>query len=110
MAQEIADLTGKRFGNWTVIGLSDKRNNNRNIHWWCQCACGIKREIPSSNLTMGLSTSCQRCSSKRAWQARLAAGMPLVRALTHGHTAYGKVSPEYRSYANAKQMFTNPKN
>ena len=111
MARKVEDLTGKRFGEWKVISLSDRRNRHSSL-WWCECACGIKREIPRGNLTTGLSKSCQKCGNRRSFAARLAAGILAGwrGTITHGHTTCGKFSPEYRSYANAKQMFTNPKN
>lgn len=50
------DLTGKRFGNWTVI---EKRPNKGNrIMWLCRCDCGTEREVVSTQLTCGQSTSC----------------------------------------------------
>lgn len=54
------DLTGRRFGKWTVLqnlGPNIKRASRHRM-WLCQCDCGNQSKIPSSNLTTGLSTSC----------------------------------------------------
>lgn len=52
------NLEGKKFGRWTVIKDSDKRDSSGNIMWECRCECGnvscvkgksrllIEREIP----------------------------------------------------------------
>jgi hypothetical protein len=55
------DLTGKRFGSWTVI----RRGFNSRHHktcWWCRCDCGAKHLIESDNLRAGISTQCVPCS------------------------------------------------
>ena len=36
--KKIKDLTGKKFGMLTVIGLQD--TNSRKTYWVCQCDCG----------------------------------------------------------------------
>lgn len=52
------DLTGQRFGSWTVI---EPRPGYR---WLCQCDCGSEREVQSKSLKNGRSTSCG-CSYKK---------------------------------------------
>ena len=37
------DLTGKRFGRWTVVSESDLRDCNGNIMWNCKCDCGREK-------------------------------------------------------------------
>lgn len=62
------DLTGMRFGKWTVLEYAGqkaymyggKRFTKR--MWLCRCDCGTQKEIPHHNLTKGLSTQCQPCS------------------------------------------------
>lgn len=50
------DLTGKRFGRWTVT----KRAPNRKLatYYLCKCDCGVEKEVCSSHLKRGKSTSC----------------------------------------------------
>lgn len=50
------DLTGQRFGNWTVI---EKRpNKGKSVMWLCCCDCGTEREVASTQLMCGASLSC----------------------------------------------------
>lgn len=52
------DLTGKRFGRWTVISESDLRDCNGNIVWNCRCDCGREKVVSGNCLRTGKSTSC----------------------------------------------------
>lgn len=51
------DLTGKRFGFFTVIGIDTKRIDNR-VTWICKCKCGTVKSIPSNFLVQGRTKSC----------------------------------------------------
>lgn len=46
------DLTGKRFGRWTVLGYVGKSK------WECKCDCGAIRVISSNALKCGRTKSC----------------------------------------------------
>lgn len=54
------DLTGKRFGRWTVIAKSDFEGNGRKpkIHWVCMCECGNTSIVAGNTLRNGTSISC----------------------------------------------------
>lgn len=53
------NLTGMKFGRWTVIGLADTPPGAIGRHWLCQCDCGsTPRIIRQCNLTRGMSKSC----------------------------------------------------
>lgn len=52
------DLTGKKFGRWTVLSKSNERSANGNIRWLCRCDCGIERPVDSAALRSGTSLSC----------------------------------------------------
>ena len=54
---KVIDLTGKKFGEWTVLGRfgSDKRGQ---ALWKCQCSCGTIKNIVGSTLRNGASGSC----------------------------------------------------
>jgi hypothetical protein len=52
------DLTGRRYGQWTVIDYADRAK------WLCQCECGVRRSVLGNSLKSGISTSCG-CSYKR---------------------------------------------
>lgn len=56
-----AELTGQRFGRFTVIGLGKvKKNcNGNNVYYWeCKCDCGNTRYLLTNTLTSGISKSC----------------------------------------------------
>jgi len=52
----LIDLTGKKFGNFTVVSLSS--NRNRRVHWRCLCACGKGKDVSGSALRSGNTKSC----------------------------------------------------
>ena len=56
---KIQDLTGKKFGRWTVIEYAgiDKHHN---ALWLCECSCENKTRkiVISNNLKRGISKSC----------------------------------------------------
>jgi hypothetical protein len=56
------ELTGKRFGRWTVVAIHPQRRRwrHRTLHilWRCKCDCGAERLVLRGNLRRGISTSC----------------------------------------------------
>ena len=50
------DITGQRFGRWTVVKVDDVKN--RLIYWKVVCDCGNVGSVSSGNLRAGLSKSC----------------------------------------------------
>ena len=54
---KLIDLTGERFGKWTVLGRDDSVTK-KNIYWKCQCACGTVRSVAGTSLRGGISVSC----------------------------------------------------
>ena len=58
------DLTGQRFGKWTVFGDSGKRGKSRSVIWTCVCDCGVQKDVYGTSLTSGKSTSCG-CNIKK---------------------------------------------
>lgn len=51
------DLTGKVFGNWTVLKWAST-DKNYNIQWECQCSCGKIKNVQGNGLTGGKTKSC----------------------------------------------------
>lgn len=51
------DLTGQKFGLWTVIKRSKTVKNNQ-IYWDCRCDCGVERPVNGISLRSGSSTNC----------------------------------------------------
>lgn len=56
------DLTGFRFGRWTVLHRSEIAN--RHPHWHCRCDCGKEKPVRADILKSGFSTCCLECSHK----------------------------------------------
>ena len=54
----LIDLTGKTFGDWTVICRKGRSKKDRHITWWCKCICGVEREVHGGNLMHGGSLGC----------------------------------------------------
>lgn len=52
------DLTGQKFGRWTVIKEHPKRGNTRHILWVCICECGVRKPVTANSLRQGRSKSC----------------------------------------------------
>lgn len=50
------DLTGEKFGKWTVLEKSSKYR-----YWLCKCSCGVMKEVYESNMASGRSKSCRSC-------------------------------------------------
>lgn len=55
---KIKDLTGKQFGELTVLFRTDKRTSDRRVIWVCQCSCGNIVEVNSHSLITGNTKSC----------------------------------------------------
>lgn len=53
----LKDLTGKKFGKWTVLERTIN-GGNRGAHWSCLCECGTVRVVRGSRLSYGDSKSC----------------------------------------------------
>jgi len=57
MAKRI-DITGKSYGDLTVIALSDKKINNGTKLWECLCKCGKTTYVAGVSLRAGHYKSC----------------------------------------------------
>lgn len=55
------DLTGKIFGQLTVIEEIPQRKNNK-IYWKCQCSCGNIIEVSGDCLRRMITTHCPNCN------------------------------------------------
>ena len=70
MRKLVNDLTGKRFGRLTVIGVED--NGKRKTYYACQCDCGNVKVIRSDALISGCTVSCG-CKKKEQDRINLTA-------------------------------------
>lgn len=58
---KIVDLTGQRFGMWTVLCKSQNNKTsggNYNTKWTCRCDCGTVKDVSSRSLRIGATTNC----------------------------------------------------
>lgn len=85
MAKKL-ELSGKKFGRLTVVGLSHSVNGK--TYWDVACECGEKRTILGASIKSGNTKSCG--------------------CLTEPHGKYG--SPTHRSWASMKARCLNPNN
>ena len=56
----IKDLSGKKFGRWTVLGFSYKKTLGKYHYqmWKCVCNCGTTKIVDGTSLKKGNSISC----------------------------------------------------
>lgn len=97
------DLTGKRFGAWTVIERGE--NMNGAVAWKCRCDCGTVKHIRSQTLIDGDTQGCMKC----VWVRN-----------RHPNTRYendplkscidGKASILYHRWQSMVQRCNNPNN
>ena len=59
--KNLIDLTGKKFGRWTVLYKADSitEPSGRQVTMWhCRCICGTEKDIRSHSLISGTTLSC----------------------------------------------------
>jgi hypothetical protein len=62
MGAKIKDITGLKFGKWTVLEKLPKNKWNK---WKCQCECGSIGFVANSDLNKGKSVQCLKCAAKK---------------------------------------------
>jgi len=94
---KMVDITGQRFGRWTVKARAPNRTTSGSFaltYWFCKCQCGNTKEVRAASLIRGKSKSCG-CLC-REFHASL---------VTHGETRRGRgrmtrQSTEYQAWQN----------
>lgn len=89
---EFIDLTGERFGRWTV--LERAKSDCRATLWRCRCACGTIATVRGGHLRNGASQSCGCYKAQRSAE----------RMTKHGH----RRERLYWVWLSIKQRCTNP--
>lgn len=58
--EEFGDMTGQRFGRWTVLGMTAKtsKDGHRRTACVCRCECGKERVVYAMSLRSGQSRGC----------------------------------------------------
>jgi hypothetical protein len=95
MRKLVNDLTGKRFGRLTVIGVED--NGKRHTYYACQCDCGNVKVIRADALIGGCTVSCG-CKKKEQDRVNLTAN--------HSHKMSG--TRLYNIWVGLKGRCNNP--
>ena len=92
------DLTGMRFGHWTVVGRAKKRTYG-GTYWVCQCDCGNTSEVDGKDLKNGRSTNCG-CSNKwKKFQGAQGSEPRLANTWKNMmQRCYNKNAPNYHHY------------
>jgi hypothetical protein len=85
------ELTGQRFGRWTVLREGERVPGSKLRRWLCRCDCGTEAIRYQGNLRDGKTTRCRRCSN-----------------VTHGHCAGRKKTPDYTRWADMIARCYNP--
>ena len=103
-ARGFEDLSGQRFGKWTVVGRSDKKVIPQIPLWICRCDCGSEGLVRSVSLTAGKSKQCGKCSRRENPALRIRPFEALFnwvkrRALQEGH----EVGIGYEDFAQLAQ-------
>lgn len=86
------DLTGRKYGRWTVLEKAEKKHGKTS--YLCKCECGIVRVVTADTLLNGRSLSCG-CLQKEVVSKR---------KTTHGMTG----TRIYNIYHNMKNRCYNP--
>ena len=92
---DLIDLTGKRFGKYTVLEYVGK------YRWRCRCDCGNEKDILGQSLRRGESNQCNECRLK---EFRVGLGKK------HGLTSRGNIPHEYAIWTNMRDRCNNPNN
>lgn len=95
------DLTGKRFGKWTVLALTGRAHNKSTGQslWHCRCNCGNEKPaVLFGALTKGTSVSCGCSRIKLPPDAR--ANRKMMRVIYEGMKTrcYNRNHPSYINY------------
>lgn len=87
----IKELTGKRFGRWTVIRRSYPNGKNWRVEWLCKCDCGTERIVSGNHLKDGSSKSCGCFRIEQLIKnRRLTKGLSSLRAVMYNYKARAK--------------------
>jgi len=102
----IIDLTGRVFGELTVLSMLEERGRRGAIQWSCRCSCGNTHSVLSGDLTGGRIQSCG-CSRKRK-SRHDAIVKNQYNQLKHRHCSKGFLIQELISFELFKKLSYTP--
>ena len=95
---KIKDLSGKRVGRLTVIGLSEKQSG-RHLRWKCQCDCGNYLDVLGLNLSRAHTKSCGCYKLERTSEVKTIHGMSNSSLMNVWRNIHSRCySPKNKSY------------
>lgn len=90
----VKELTGMRFGLWTVLRRSESDSSGR-ASWLCRCDCGTVRPVIGKSLLRGVSRGCgctrKESAASASRQANTRHGMHGTRLYTIWHSMKGRI-------------------
>lgn len=95
------DLTGQKFGRWTVLELTTAPSHLKNQAgaWWlCRCDCGTVRAVREKPMLNGTTMGCG-CLKNDEWRQKLSNARK-----THGQ----KYTRLYKTWGAMKSRCSNP--
>lgn len=93
----VIDLTGRKFGRWTVLSRAEN-NNLGQSRWLCRCSCGTEKVVLSGSLCNGSSKSCG-CIKKERFETHGKSNTRLFRILQGmKRRCYYKQDLHYKDY------------
>lgn len=95
---KIVEMTGMRYGRWTVLRRAENSAYGRLSHWHCRCDCGEERSVNGQTLRLGRSRGCG-CERLEILRARA----------KHGHNRVGNKTKTYKVWQGMRGRCTNPK-
>lgn len=60
--RKVPDLTGQRFGKWTVVSEAPRKDGH--AFFFCRCECGTELKIRADALTGNKTSQCSQCAQK----------------------------------------------
>lgn len=99
MQAKHSDLIGQRFGRLTVVafyGVVDRYGKKKRI-WSCECDCGQKTNLATSQLTATYKKSCGCIRREQT----------IRNFTTHGHAGKGRQSTEYKIWSGMLKRCKN---
>lgn len=94
------DLTGKRFGKLTVVGLAVDVPYKKK-KWLCKCDCGNEAIVAGSNLQSGHTKNCIECGRKTLAKSKTTHGRTHTKLYYIWHAMINRCeNPSFKYYAD----------
>jgi len=105
MPKVINLIIGEKYGDWTVISPSQKRNSKGSKYYKCKCKCGFESEIQSNALKNGMSTGCRKCGFKKSSLKLKGRISPTI--LPEGESQRNALYSRYKQKARERNIIFN---